>query len=326
MTSFLTAVVAAIILTLWQGLPGIQTDGQVARTEVWTLDEYMSQLDAALALLAGDGEPEDALAQAQRLLAETSTVRLRSGDDLRLTPLLEGVTEVSTARQRLLVVREQIALSAGDNSAARLAVLQALLARPEFNRLETLWDRFWRWLREWLARLWPDDNAASPTTLNESLMAALGWAVVIGFGLALVVLLSYWLQAFLAGMVRDSELRRRQQAGAETPLTAATARARATALAESGDFRQAVRHLYLSALLTLEERRLLPVNRSLTNRELLAGAASRQELSAHLAPVVNVFDEVWYGIHEPDQATFRSYAAEIDQLNALARQAEKGQG
>lgn len=323
MTRFRFVWLAGLAIVLWGSLSFFRAVWAAEETDAWTLDAYVRQIDAAQAALSGHDEPEAALAEARRLLAEVTAIRLRSGDTLPLTPLLEGVSEIAVARNRLATVRQQITLSAGDDSTARLAALRALLARPEFNRSQTLWDRFWRWLREWLARLLPDNNSASPTTLNESLMTALGWVVLIGLGLVVIVLLSYWLQAFLSGMVRDSELRRRQQQGVETPLTAAEARAKASVLAQAGDFRQAVRHLYLSALLTLEDQRLLPVNRSLTNRELLAGAANRQELRSHLAPVVNVFDEVWYGIHEPDQDTFRGYEAEIDQLNALARQVDK---
>ncbi len=325
MTRFRLIWLVAFAVALWLFGGSAHAGWAADEPDAWTLDAYLHQLDAALIALAAPGEPEATLAQAQGLLAEAPAVRLRSGDVLTLAPLLDGVTEISTARQRVLLVRDQVALSAQDDSAARLAALQTVLARPEFNRGQTLWNRFLRWLWDWLARLWPDDSA-TPATLNENLMTALGWAVVAGCAIGLIILLSYWLQAFLAGVVRDSELRRRQQSGDETPLTAATARAKASALAESGDFRQAVRHLYLSALLLLEEQRLLPVNRSLTNRELLAKAAGRQELSDHLAPVVNVFDQVWYGVHEPNQETFRAYAAEIDQLNALARQADKARG
>jgi hypothetical protein len=44
-------------------------------------------------------------------------------------------------------------------------------------------------------------------------------------------------------------------------------------------------------------------------------------LRPHLQPVIDVFDEVWYGVREPDQTTFTAYAHEIDQLGEIAGRA-----
>ena len=41
---------------------------------------------------------------------------------------------------------------------------------------------------------------------------------------------------------------------------------------------------------------------------------------AHLQPIVEVFDDVWYGVHEPDDATFARYQAEVDALQQSATQ------
>lgn len=289
-----------------------------------TLAEYEQTLRAALTALDANSDPQVALAEAKALIDAVTVVRLPSGGEVMVQPLLANVEDLPTARARLSVVQEQIALSAGDNSVARLAVLNAVLARAEFNQPEPLWERIMRWLRDLLARWFPDQQSDAFTQpISERLLTLVGWVVIGTICLVLVVVLSYWLQALLAGMVRDVTLRRRRQNGEEEPLSAAEARQRATTLAHSGDYRQAVRHLYLSALLTLEEQRLLVVNRSLTNREMLASVAGPTHLSAHLEPVVRVFDDVWYGVHEPDAATFTAYAAEIDQLNSIAGQSKK---
>ena len=104
----------------------------------------------------------------------------------------------------------------------------------------------------------------------------------------------------------------------DLPRTPAEARARANTLAHAGDYRNGVRHLYLAALLTLEEHKLVTVDRTLTNRELLARVPAGHPIHPHLQPVVDTFDDVWYGVHQPDAATYASYARSIDALQSLA--------
>ena len=75
----------------------------------------------------------------------------------------------------------------------------------------------------------------------------------------------------------------------------------------SNDFRSALRFLYLSAILHLQERGVLPYDKSLTNREYLYQTQENVDLQATLGPAVTVFDEVWYG-HKPcDAETVANY-------------------
>ena len=75
----------------------------------------------------------------------------------------------------------------------------------------------------------------------------------------------------------------------------------------SNDFRGALRYLYLSAILHLQERGILPYDKSLTNREYLHQSRVDIDLQKTLGPAISVFDEVWYG-HKPCSAeTVASY-------------------
>ena len=103
----------------------------------------------------------------------------------------------------------------------------------------------------------------------------------------------------------------------DLPQTPAEARQRAAGSASAGDYRSAVRNLYLSALLTLEQHGLVPADRSLTNREVLARVGSTHPLRPHLQPVVETFDDVWYGVHEPDAGTYDAYTHSIDEVETL---------
>ncbi len=75
----------------------------------------------------------------------------------------------------------------------------------------------------------------------------------------------------------------------------------------SNDFRGALRYLYLSAVLHLQERGILPYDKSMTNREYLHQSQVDINLQKTLGPAVTVFDEVWYG-HKPcDAETVANY-------------------
>ncbi len=75
----------------------------------------------------------------------------------------------------------------------------------------------------------------------------------------------------------------------------------------SDDFRGALRYLYLSAVLHLQERGILPYDKSMTNREYLYQSQVDINLQETLGPAVTVFDEVWYG-HKPcDAETVANY-------------------
>lgn len=89
--------------------------------------------------------------------------------------------------------------------------------------------------------------------------------------------------------------------------TERTALARAETAEAANDFRGALRFLYLSAILHLQERGVLPYDKSLTNREYLHQMQEDIDLQATLGPAVTVFDEVWYG-HKPcDAETVADY-------------------
>ena len=89
--------------------------------------------------------------------------------------------------------------------------------------------------------------------------------------------------------------------------TEKAALARAETAEASNDFRSALRFLYLSAILHLQERGVLPYDKSLTNREYLHQMPENIDLQATLGPAVTVFDEVWYG-HKPcDAETVADY-------------------
>jgi hypothetical protein len=171
-----------------------------------------------------------------------------------------------------------------------------------------------------LADLLPDAQPGANAGWLSLLVQALPWLVTLIVVAAILWLLSYWLQRFLATFVSDARIAE-LVGDDDLPATAAEARQQARVAAQSGLYRHAVRRLYLAALLQLSERDLISYERSLTNREVLIRVPDDSPIRPHLEPVVATFDQVWYGVREPDQATFNAYEQEIDTLAAVAERA-----
>ncbi len=284
------------------------------------LATYLTRLRTYHAQLAAQ-PTTTTLRTIQTELDKVERVVLPGGQTITLQPLFAATTTepltVAQAQGRLTVLVQQLTAAAGDDTAARLALLSTILQRPAFVGQESLWARFWRWLRQWLP-----DLAANEAQGDASWLG--GWATIVGWlvlGLAavlLILLLSLWLQNLLAGFVQSDADRTQSTTTDAEPQTAAQARQQAQQLATAGSFREAVRRMYLAALLTLHERNLLHYDRSNTNREVLATVRDQPRLHAQLQPLVETFDQVWYGIQEPDRATFDRYVQAVKGLEEQA--------
>lgn len=310
---------AALLAVLLCLLAPVAVRAQDGPETALPLAEYRAALQMARTALTAD--PPD-MAAARQALAAAESIVLRSGAAADVSPLLGDADASLTPAEALARVEtalQQLDASAGDRTAERLRVLDEVLAGPAFQQSESLLDRLRRWLAELLARFFPDSDM--PGTINPAASTAVevvGWAVVAGAAIVLLLLLSRWLRTLLQAFVGDATLAAAGEAG--DPATAAEARAAAGRSAQDGDYRAAVRQLYLAALLTLQEQRIASRDRSLTNREVLARVPAEHPTHAHLEPIVEVFDDVWYGVHEPDDATFTRYQAEVDALQRSAAQ------
>jgi hypothetical protein len=103
----------------------------------------------------------------------------------------------------------------------------------------------------------------------------------------------------------------------DDPTTADMARERAAASEAASDYRNAVRYLYLSSLLMLDERGLIHYDRTLTNREHLRQVADKTQVAEALRPVVNTFDDVWYGFAPINELLYQEFRQDVDRLRQL---------
>ncbi len=228
--------------------------------------------------------------------------------------------EPAALAARLAIVRDELDASATDQSAAREAALDTVLSDAAFRDRRSLWQRAIAWVTERVKRWWGDRSLPEGTGATALRLGQLiGWAVA----LAVIAVTGLWIARTLAGLTVDA----RTGAGSDAlPATPSEARARAEAHAARGDYRAAVRQLYLAALLVLESNGLLRADRSRTNHEQLAAVGGGPAVAAEMAAVVDTFDRVWYGVTVPDAVTFRAYADAIHDLERLARGAAAGGG
>lgn len=196
------------------------------------------------------------------------------------------------------------------HTAQDVELFKSILARAEFqwqpeqpSPLAQWLARVWQWLRQFLPR-------QAVISLDGTLVSY----GLTGLGiLALLIVLALTLRGLWSDFVSQAELDPEMAADGQ-PLTADAAFKRAQDLSGAGDYRTAVRYLYLSSLLLLEERGLLRYDRSKTNREYLRSVANSPGLAATLREVIDVFDRVWYGYQPLDEASYARYAAQVTQL------------
>ncbi len=200
--------------------------------------------------------------------------------------------------------------------------LESMLNRPPFQSPEArtpgLFAQFLDWLGRVLARLLRPlgDVGAGPSSF-------IGWVFMV-LALALVIgVIGYFLLNMRRSLAREAHLT--SEDDPEAHLTSAVALKQARELAHSGDNRTAVRYLYLSSLLWLDERGWLQYDRALTNREYLT-RVQHPEVQTHLRPIVETFDRVWYGYTTLSEHDFAAYQQQVTQLQKMRGPAPRPSG
>lgn len=257
----------------------------------------------AAALQALQGEP--ALAVAYPRWAQL----LRSAADLS-----EAEAALSAA---LAVARVQPAqgFDAGDHQER----LRALLAQPPFATVHWV-DTVPEWLRpvavvvEYARRNAEEALTWATAQALRFARAALETPLALAGTAAVVVgLASLYALALRKAMVRE--------AAAPTPpgietMTHEQALAQARALSQQGRHREACHYLLASVLLWCDAHGWLRFDASKTNREHLAQVRERH-VRSRLAPLVERFDQLWYGQPEVGERDYR----DLDALAAGLREA-----
>lgn len=272
-----------------------------------SLEGYETMLREALA--AAQRNDEIGLRDVAPRLAAIISVSAPDGsalpvDNRWLPELLDGnQPNLRQIRSRLGAQVEALASARPDDPAA-LAKLAAILNAPPFEK-----------------QLPPEPRAPAAPSFWDSLdLSGIG-SLLNGCLTVLAILVVagvvYYVGMAIKGGFRRDMVKRPRRLDDEViaeNLNSAKAMDRASEVAVEGDFRKAVRYLYISTLLWLDERGAVRYDRTLTNREVLEAVPPGSPIRARLAPVVGTFDQVWYGYHEIDQTAFDTFKQQVTSL------------
>ncbi len=196
-------------------------------------------------------------------------------------------------------------------STADLESLHTILSQPEFARAQPAQNPLNYWLQKLLEafdkllkRIFGDEPIRMP--VNNVVLSVIASIILIG-----VFVFIY--RMLFNDFIREAQLKGDEN-GEDVPLTSESAFEKAQTLSQGGDYRSAVRYLYLSSLLLMDERGILRYDRSKTNREYLRSVSNHPELAGLLSDVVEVFDNVWYGYHSLEEDSFQHYSDRVKEL------------
>jgi len=282
------------------GLSHFAQEQSITLEAYWELVRNTRQ---AVVQLEGDGEQTvrsglDGLASQWE---SVSAVELSDGSVIQIDPSFL-VAELSTdppAFEHLKNLLDAL-LRAHDEYPHNVFTIQdiepltEILARPEF---------------QWAG----GQSSAAPDWLNSMLDAFFNFMQRLAYGLQNMLYYGRVPLIISHNLVREAQLAAEVDEGADV-LSSRAAMQRAQTLSNQGDYRNAVRYLYLSSLLILDEQGLLRYDRSRTNREYLRSVSSQPQLAGSLRDVIDVFDRVWYGFESVDEEAYRSYVKHVDEL------------
>jgi len=277
--------------------------------------EYLALLGRAeSALTAVPPQPPAALT------AVTEAQNLAPASTADLAPIVANLTAtppgIAGARQRLDLIVTTLALPSGSachvDSQAAENLLHEVYASSVFADL--------------------DQN--QPASIFEHIGAAIQWILSHLFGLlgqGGSILLGLLVLAAIAALViyrlRGVAGSRRARV-ADEPATAGDDPERewtlALAAAQRGDYREAIRRAFRSALLDIADRRA-PVDRAWTTREMLATLSADADLLAVVAPAAASFDKAWYGGEAVRADDWEVARARCEAVRRVARRAAGAQ-
>ncbi|MEW6239813.1 MAG: DUF4129 domain-containing protein [Chloroflexota bacterium] len=287
--------------------------------EYWDLVEHTRQIAAGLQATA----PENIEAKLDVLIAQWEAVQqveLEDGQVISIDNgyLLQVLRDADLSRIKALaetLLEAHRKYPAGLFTAADLESLSTILAGPEFQWKEERPNPIIEWINELLEKIarWLDEQSGNGEETVVTVEVPRFPLIPTLMTVALTLVILYIFRSLFFDLVAEARVKGDGD-GTDEVLTAEAAFSRAQTLSRGGDYRSAVRFLYLSALLLLNERGLLHYDRSKTNREYLRSVSHSPELAEPLNDVIEVFDNAWYGYHTVDEDSFKHYSERVEEL------------
>ncbi len=184
--------------------------------------------------------------------------------------------------------------------AGKRANVSEILSRPEFQPVKkekTPFEKLQEWLTEkllkWLSRVAPGADVQSP---KYAAVLRVILYVVLAAGVVLLGVVLY--RRFLKRAPKEEkESGKRVILGEvlDEKTTVDELMAEAAKYAQAGDYRQAVRKVYIALLYDMDKRDVIRIEPSLTNREYLRAVRAQVRLYPPMRDLTDRFDLIWYG-------------------------------
>jgi len=192
------------------------------------------------------------------------------------------------------------------------------------DALANAWGNFWKWV----ASLFPKVKAPAtgPNLPNLSWLWFVFWAILLGL-LGLLIFLAA--RALSGGSFSLWGIGKRRKKGEDElrdedaalfQLAPDELRDRADAFAQSGNFREALRHRFISVLVLLDTRGTWRYDIRRTNWEHIAGLRrdeSKRPLVAPLSNLTRAFDRVRYGGAPCDEEGWQEFQNGVREVESL---------
>jgi hypothetical protein len=279
--------------------------------------------------------PETEKVEIGGTVIETSNGWLRDGFDQfdRAATSGEQMKILSSLSERLAAVDQRLkeletttaSQRSKDEDKQKLA---EILRREEYRKPdrseESLFQRIYRQVMEWLANLFPRPNISpvSPTGLQP--LSVILQILIYGGVIALVGFLIYKFAPAIADRFRKSDSKdatSRVILGehiAES-VSASDLFSEAESLARQGDFRAAIRKGYIALLCDLSDKKIIGLARHKTNRDYLRDIRKYRPLFENMKRATGSFERHWYGFRRaaaPDWNEFvEQYRAAADEVS-----------
>ena len=274
------------------------------RTEDVELEGVSTQVNNSWIYVLLDSYAAEKDAQNRMALLNEAVGRLRALDaHLRRAEAETGTSQPENARERIRDILSRRAFQPEPETPVG-AFIKKVLVR----------------VRRFVAELY-----LSLTRMLERLFgtgASVGW-------ISNVVLILVLAVAVIVAVRFGGRLRRPKTRSKKTRLVlgeeitaASTSRQLAEAglaAARAGDFRTAVRKLYVSLLYELSERNLIELEDSATNHEYLKKASGLAGVASPMRYLTDRFDYVWYGMFPSSESEFAAYFARYEEAMERAR-------
>lgn len=270
---------------------------------------YVALLDRADSALSAN--PAQPVAALTAVTEAQDLVRSAAPD---LAPVIRGLTasppDITDSRSQVHLLATTLALPRGsacdvDSQAAQNA-LHEVYSSPVFadldqNQQQSIFERI----------------GAVINWILSHLFGLFGSAGSIVLGLVILAIIAAFVIYRLRGVAGG-----RRAEGIGEPATVGDDPERewklGMAAAQRGEYREAIRRAFRSALLDVGGRRAR-LNRAWTTREMLASLSADADLLAVIAPAADSFDTAWYGKATVDAAAWEVARGRCEAVRRVAR-------